>query len=207
MASNEHPVFAFVYERMTRSAGDGWEAEHRRWVCGPAEGRVLEVGAGNGVNFAFYERADEVVAVEPEPNMRRRAEPRARAATVPVRVVDTGAVPLPFDDHAFDTVVCSLVLCTVPDLDAALHEIRRVLKPDGTLRFYEHVRSADPKMARWQHRLRKPWGAVGAGCHPDRDTMAGLSHHGFTGRYRGFVPPIPGGRFLPHVVGEAHPSP
>jgi len=172
-------------------------------VCGLAEGRVLEVGAGNGLNFALYERAKEVVAVEPEPNMRRRAGPRAGAAAVPVRMVDAGAVPLPFVDAAFDTVVCSLVLCTVPDLDAALAEIRRVLKPNGTLRFYEHVRSTDPSMARWQHRLRKPWGVVGAGRHPDRDTMGALTANGFTGRYRRFVPPMPGGRFLPHVVGEA----
>ncbi len=94
-------------------------------------------------------------------------------------MVDGDAVALPFPDTSFDTVVLSLVHCTVPDLGRVLAEARRVLRPGGTLRFYEHVRAADPRLARWQDRLERPWGWIGRGCHPNRDTAAAVAVAGF----------------------------
>jgi ubiquinone/menaquinone biosynthesis C-methylase UbiE len=109
---------------------------------------VLEIGAGTGRNLPLYRTATRVVALEPGPGMRARAERTARAAPVPVEVVDGRAEDLPFPDHSFDTVVASLVLCTVPDPAGALAEARRVLGPGGRLRFYQHVRADDPRLAR-----------------------------------------------------------
>ena len=155
------------------------EAPHRIRVVSDAKGDVLEVGAGTGFNFPHYRAASKVVAVEPESAMRRRAERRAREATVPVEVLDGGAYPLPFDDASFDTVVFSLVLCTIPDAARALSEARRVLRPGGELRIYEHVRSGDPTVARKQDRIEVPWRIFNVGCHPNRDTLATIQAAGF----------------------------
>jgi SAM-dependent methyltransferase len=115
------------------------------------------------------------VAVEPEPYLRRVALAAARQAPVPIRVVDGTAEALPAHDTAVDAVVASLVLCTVTDLHRALAEARRVLRPGGSLRFFEHVRSEDPRLARWQDRLQRPWGWLTGGCHPNRDTVAAIT--------------------------------
>jgi SAM-dependent methyltransferase len=111
--------------------------------------------------------------------MRARAEQAARRARVAVEVVDGRAEALPFPDATFDTVVASLVLCTVPDPAQALAEARRVLRPGGTLRFYQHVRADDPRLARWQDRLERPWSWVALGCHPNRDVVAAITAAGF----------------------------
>jgi len=97
---------------------------------------------------------------------------------VPIRVVDGTAEALPAQDIAFDAVVASLVLCTVAELERALADARRVLRPSGTLRFYEHVRAEDPRLARWQDRLERPWGWLAGGCHPNRDTVAAITAAG-----------------------------
>jgi SAM-dependent methyltransferase len=172
-----HPLFARCYARV----GHLMEAEigdHRRRLLAGLTGRVLEVGAGNGLNFPHYPATvTEVLAVEPEPYLRRLAEAAARQAPVPIRVVDGTAEALP-TDATFDAVVASLVLCTVTDLDRALAEVRRLLGPGGTLRFYEHVRATDPRLARWQDRLQRPWGWLVGGCHPNRDTVAAITAAG-----------------------------
>jgi ubiquinone/menaquinone biosynthesis C-methylase UbiE len=111
--------------------------------------------------------------------MRARATQAARTARVAVEVVDGTAEDLPFPDAAFDTVVASLVLCTVPGPAGALAEARRVLRPGGRLRFYEHVRADDPRLARWQDRLERPWRWLAAGCHPNRDIVAAIPAAGF----------------------------
>jgi ubiquinone/menaquinone biosynthesis C-methylase UbiE len=173
-----HPIFARCYARVGHLM-DAEVAEHRRRLLAGLAGRVLEVGAGNGLNFPYYPATvTEVLAVEPEPHLRRLALAAARQAPVPIRVVDGTAEALPTHDAAFDAVVASLVLCTVADLDQALAETRRVLRPGGRLRFYEHVRAEDPRLARWQDRLERPWGWLVGGCHPNRDTVAAITAAG-----------------------------
>jgi ubiquinone/menaquinone biosynthesis C-methylase UbiE len=198
----DHPVFASLYDRMARSA-ERFEGEYRDELCGDAEGLVLELGSGSGLNFTRYGRAKRVVGVEPEPNMLRRSIPRARQAPIPVSVVRAAAEVLPFPDATFDSAVTSLVLCSVTDQAKAISELRRVLKPGGVVRFYEHVRSERPRTAKWQDRLERPWGFFAGGCHPNRDTLSALRSAGFAVRFRAFDPPMLGGGFIPHVLGEA----
>ena len=199
----DHPIFVRFYERLSRAGDQGWEGPLRDELCAELEGRVLEVGAGNGVNFGHYRAAEEVVAIEPEPNMIRLASDRAREATVRVRVVRASAERVPFADRMFDAAVCSLVLCTIPDPGAALTEIRRTLRPEGVLRVYEHVRAPGGWTARMQDLIERPWGFFAGGCHPNRDTVRALEGAGFEVEVRSFNPPVPGSRLLPHVLGEA----
>ncbi|MDQ6916180.1 MAG: class I SAM-dependent methyltransferase, partial [Actinomycetota bacterium] len=165
-----NPLFARLYTWLSRGAERAGAAEHRDRNLADLSGRVVEIGAGNGLNFAHYPaEVDEVVAVEPEPYLRARAREAAAGAPVKVTVVDGTADRLPGEDGEFDAAVASLVLCTVPEPGSALAEARRVLRPGGELRFYEHVRAPDPRRARWQDRLaRRIWPACGGGCHPNR---------------------------------------
>jgi ubiquinone/menaquinone biosynthesis C-methylase UbiE len=173
-----HPLFARVYARV----GHLMDAEiggHRRRLLAGLSGRVLEVGAGNGLNFPHYPvTVTEVLAIEPESYLRRLALATASQAPVPIRVTDGTAEALPIRDATVDAVVASLVLCTIADPDQALAETRRVLRPGGRLRFYEHVRATDPRLARWQDRLERPWGWLVGGCHPNRDTVAAITAAG-----------------------------
>ena len=173
-----HPVFARCYARVGHLM-DAEIGDHRRRLLAGLHGRVLEVGAGNGLNFPHYPATvTEVLAIEPEPYLRRLAMAAASQAPAPIRVADGTAEALPADDATFDGVVASLVLCTVTDPDQALAEVRRVLRPGGTLRFYEHVRATDPRLARWQDQLERPWGWLVGGCHPNRDTVAAITAAG-----------------------------
>jgi ubiquinone/menaquinone biosynthesis C-methylase UbiE len=173
-----HPLFARCYARVGQLM-DAEIGDHRRRLLAGLTGRVIEVGAGNGLNFPHYPATiTEVLAVEPEPYLRRLALAAAEQELAPIRVVDGTAEALPAHDATFDTVVASLVLCTVADPVRALAEARRVLHPGGTLRFYEHVRAEDPRLARWQDRLQRPWGWLVGGCHPNRDTMAAITAAG-----------------------------
>jgi ubiquinone/menaquinone biosynthesis C-methylase UbiE len=175
-----HPRFARFFDRMSRRF-EPKVAEHRTRLAAGLRGRVLEVGAGNGLSFAHYpDTVDEVVAVEPEPFLRGRAQEAAVQAPVPMRVMDATASSLPFEDASFDAVLVSLVLCSVPDQRAALDEMRRVLRPGGELRFLEHV-AFDNALAR---ALQKALGAtiwprLFGGCHPDRDTARAFREAAF----------------------------
>jgi ubiquinone/menaquinone biosynthesis C-methylase UbiE len=166
--------YDWFFDRIDARGG----GEHRRRLAEGATGRVLEIGAGTGRNLPLFHSASLVIALEPDPAMRERAEEAARTAPVPVELVDGQAEDLPFPEESFETVVASYVLCTVSDPEQALREVRRVLRPDGTFRFYEHVRSADPRLAMWQDRLARPWAWLGRGDHPNRDTMAAISRGG-----------------------------
>jgi ubiquinone/menaquinone biosynthesis C-methylase UbiE len=169
-------IFASMYDRMLAGTEDAGLRDHRRAIVGRARGRVLEIGAGTGLNLDHYgPEVTELVLTEPEEPMAKRL----RAKLTKGEVVSAGAESLPFPDDSFDTVVSTLVLCTVPDQEGAIAEIRRVLKPDGRLLFLEHVRSHEEKTAKWQDRLHGPWKAFGNGCHCNRDTASALSRAGF----------------------------
>lgn len=153
----------------------------RQQVARQARGRVLEIGAGTGLNFLHYPSGTEVVAIERAEGMRVRAIERARQPEVRarVRVVDGDAQALAHDAGSFDTVVSTFVLCSVPDLQRCLSEARRVLAPGGALIVVEHVRSPEPRTARWQDRVRPFWQTVLGGCDPTRDIARAIESAGF----------------------------
>jgi ubiquinone/menaquinone biosynthesis C-methylase UbiE len=158
-------------------------ADLRAEVLSRASGRTLEIGGGTGLNLARYpSEVESLTVTEPDPHMARRAREKVAAEppTFPVEVAEAGAERLPFGDDSFDTVVSTLVFCTVDDPEAAAAEVRRVLAPHGRMLLLEHVRDPDEgRLARWQDRLERPWGWVAAGCHPNRDTAATLRRAGF----------------------------
>jgi ubiquinone/menaquinone biosynthesis C-methylase UbiE len=179
--TRSHPVFARVYERVAEIGERRGGAEHRQRLLAGLTGRVIEVGAGSGANFAHYPTTvSEVVAVEPEPYLRERAQRAAAQAAVSVSVVDGGADQLPGEPGAFDAGVAALVLCTVPDQPSALAELYRVIRPGGELRFYEHVVGHSKWEARYQRFADATfWPHVAGGCHLARDTKTGIEQAGF----------------------------
>lgn len=174
-----HRLFAAIYDRMLKGTEEAGLREMRGELLGKARGRTLELGAGTGLNLEHYPAAvGELVMTEPDRYMARKLRVRLAAADGAGRtteVVECGAEALPFDDASFDSVVSTLVLCTVDDPERAVGEAARVLRPGGALLFLEHVRSDDPRVARWQDRLERPWGFLAAGCHPNRPTPATLA--------------------------------
>jgi SAM-dependent methyltransferase len=202
-----HPIFARIYGRIAAAGEESGRAGHRTELLAGLSGRVIEVGAGNGLNFAHYPSAvTEVLAVEPEPHLRRIAAQAAARAPVPVRIVDGTAGLLPASEAEFDAGVCSGVLCSVPDQRRALAELRRVIKPGGQLRFYEHVRSANPRLARFQDRADRIWAALNGGCHANRDTETAITGSGFrleACRRFDFQPSLRAALVAPHILGRA----
>ena len=183
-------LFAALYDPL----GARWEQKYgarlRRELLADARGRVLEIGVGTGLSLAHYPDVDEIVGIDPSGPMLRHARSRAGEK---VTLVQAPAEELPFEDDSFDTAVAIAVLCTVRDPARALHEIRRVLRPDGRFIFAEHVRADDPKLATWQDRLERPWGFIAGGCHPNRRTREAVEAAGFelTKREEGELPGLP----------------
>ena len=202
-----HPLFARVYARLSHSAEARGQAEHRQRLLAGLRGRVVEVGAGNGLNFTHYPaEVDEVVAVEPEAHLRSLAEDAAARARVRVTVIDGTASRLPVHDASCDGAVASLVLCTVPDQQAALAELRRVLRSGGELRFYEHVVSRDRRLARVQRAADATlWPRLAGGCHAARDTGAAIAAAGLAveRQERFAFRPSPLMPAIPHILGVA----
>lgn len=205
-----HRWFAALYDRLMASAERGFLRQVRQEVVGGARGRVLEIGAGTGANFPYYHDGAEVVALEPDPYMLRRARRRLRELGKRIDLQQAPAEELPFADASFDAVVATLVLCTVRDPHRALTEIRRVLKPGGEYRFFEHVRFDHPLGAFWQDLVTPLWRWLGGGCHPNRDTARAIRESGFEIlelRRTNPVPPIPPMVFArPHIQGVARPA-
>ena len=205
--SVHHPIFARFYARVGAAAEKAGAAQHRDELLAGVTGRVIEVGAGSGLNFSHYPTTvTEVVAVEPEPRLRLMAEKVARTAAVPIVVMDGVAGSLPVETAGFDVGVASLVLCSVPSLHGALAELHRVLRPGGELRFYEHVRSDHPKKARSQDRADHYWPWFAGGCHPNRNTLDAIRDAGFTvDEHREFLfqPCLLSAPVAPHILGRA----
>ena len=192
-------VFAAAYDPLLARAEREGIAGARQELLAGARGRVLEIGAGTGLNVERYPANTDVTYTEPDAHMAKRL--RARG----VDVVEAGAERLPFADNSFDTVVSTLVFCTVPDVAASLREVRRVLAPGGRLLFLEHVRAErGSKLERWQDRLHGPWHAIAGGCNCNRDLLASLAAGSFaveelrSESWR-FMPPV----VRPVVIGEA----
>jgi ubiquinone/menaquinone biosynthesis C-methylase UbiE len=198
-----HRWFAALYDRLGESEEKGFLGEMRRSLIGDLRGNVLEIGAGTGNNFPHYSVDARVTATEPDVSMRRRAEEKLFAlGRSNIRLTEGPAEQLAVEAGAFDHVVSTLVLCTVSDVPRALAEIRRVLKPGGSLQFIEHVR-AEGLAGTLQDLLRPIWGWFGAGCHPNRRTIAALKEAGFDvevferATIMGFVPVLRGAARIP----------
>lgn len=182
MTDIARPRFARMYLRSAASAEERGATDHRRRLLEGLNGTVVELGAGHGLNFPLYPpEVAEVIAIEPEPTLRRQAEAAAKSATVPIRVLTGVADELPLEDASADAAVASLVLCSVPDQQTALAEIQRVLRPEGELRFYEHVvPRCQPKRLLLQVIDRSGlWPTIAGGCHPARDTTEAIVQAGF----------------------------
>jgi len=200
-------AFARVYDTAFALAERRGLSGLRKDLVGQSKGRVVELGAGTGLNLRHYpDTVSELVLTEPNPHMAARLRNRARSLSFDTSVVETPAESLPFDDASFDTVVATLVLCTVKDPDRALAEVARVLRPGGTLLFAEHIRSASPRAAWWQDRLNTPWSWYACGCQCNRDTIAAMRAASFKiceikhDRLRWISPVV-----RPFVVGAASP--
>jgi ubiquinone/menaquinone biosynthesis C-methylase UbiE len=152
----------------------------RRRVIGAAEGRVLEIGVGSGLNLPLYgPNVRSVVGLEPSPELMRMARERGRAASTSIEFLEASAEAIPLDGGSVDAVVTTWTLCTIPDATGALTEMRRVLKPDGALLFVEHGRAPEPGVARWQDRLDPLWSRIAGGCHLNRKIDDLISASGF----------------------------
>jgi ubiquinone/menaquinone biosynthesis C-methylase UbiE len=171
-------VIGWLYDFAGRRIEKGELGERRHELVGDLEGDVLEVGAGTGLNLPHYERANRVVAVEPDPSMAGRLRKRAPEAAVPVEIVAGTAEALPFDDESFATAVVTFVLCSVEDPQVALAEVRRVLEPGGRLVLLEHVRG-EGRLARWQDRFTPLHRKVAGNCNLNRRTKDEVAAAGF----------------------------
>jgi ubiquinone/menaquinone biosynthesis C-methylase UbiE len=197
-------AFAAIYDTLFWLGERLGMSSRRRQTLSQARGRTLEIGGGTGSNLEYYPSAvDELIVAEPEAAMRVRLASRLARSGRSASLIDAQAERLPFADSSIDTVVSTLVLCTVDDPGAALREIARVLCPDGQLLFIEHVRSESANLARWQDRLVAPWRSFAVGCRCNRATAALMSERGLElemqqAIWRGMPPLV-----RPLIVGRA----
>ena len=206
-AQVEHPLCARLYVRQSRQAEQLGLAARRAQLLDGLAGEVIEVGAGNGLNFAHYPPAvTRVVAVEPERHLREHAARAAGEAPVPVTVVDAVAEKLPFAHGAFGAAVVSLVLCSVVDVAAALAELHRVLRSGGELRFFEHIGSPHSALRALQRAGDATvWPRLSGGCHLARETDRLIEEAGFAiercERFTFRIPPVDPPKT--HILGVA----
>ena len=156
-------------------------AKQRQKVVPLAEGRVLEVGMGSGLNIPFYDpsRVEMVWGLEPSEGMRRRAQPRMSQAPFPIEWLGLPGEEIPLDDDSADSVLLTYTLCTIPDFRTALGQMRRVLKPGGRLLFSEHGAAPDAGVRKWQDRINPVWKKFSGGCNINRDVPKVLAEAGF----------------------------
>lgn len=175
MATPPHSLFARAYD-LFMVPQDRFGLRHQRQkLCHQAEGRVLEVAIGTGLNIPHYKKAEIVIGIDNHRGMLHRAIRRTWESGTPIRLVAADARELPFPDDYFDTVVVGFSLCTIADPEIALHEFSRVSTPGGALHFLEHVRSPRPRTARFQDRFAGAWERVSGGCRMNQDTRAILA--------------------------------
>ncbi len=202
-----HKWFAAIYDRMAAPEERRFMGEVRAEVAGGARGKILEIGAGTGLNFPHYRDGAQVIATEPDPYMRQRAQRRLMESGKHIELHEASAEELPFESDSFDTVVGTLVMCSVAHPQRALAEIRRVLKPGGEYRFYEHVRYESAFGAFCQDAVLPVWRWFAAGCHPNRNTVQAIRNAGFNVlelEKSKPLPPVPPMVFArPHVNGIA----
>jgi len=201
-------VFAALYDPVLAVAERAGLTELRRTVLAGARGRVIEIGAGTGLNLPLYPAGVErIVVTEPDSLMLQRLHRRTAGAPAPVELALAHAEQLPFADRSFDTAVSTLALCTVADVVASTRELRRVLRPDGQLLLLEHIRADTAGLASWQDRVAPAWQRLARGCRCNLDTVAALEQAGFDvadlerRRWRG-IPPV----LSPLAVGTAVPG-
>jgi SAM-dependent methyltransferase len=171
-------IFAWAYDWFMSGSERAGLRDRRRELLGRARGRCLEIGAGTGLNLELWpESIDSLVLSEPDPHMAAQLRKRVARSERSAQVVQAPGERLPFDDSSFDSVAITLVLCTVPNPNAVLREVARVLRPGGEMLFLEHVRAEDPRLARWQDRLHGLWYAFGHGCNCNRATLTTIESH------------------------------
>ncbi|MFA6242806.1 MAG: class I SAM-dependent methyltransferase [Candidatus Hydrogenedentales bacterium] len=158
----------------------GQMKEIRAAALAGVSGHVCEIGFGTGLNLPHYPpQVSKITAVDPNPGMDKRAQRQIEACTIPVEKLQLDGESLPFEDRSFDCVVSTWTLCSIPNVDNALDEVRRILKPGGRFFFVEHGLADDPKVQRWQHRLNPLQKLLGGGCHLNRDIRALINARGF----------------------------
>ena len=163
------------------ACGVGPVREQRAAIVSLARGRVLEVGIGTGLNLPFYkpDKVEMVWGLEPSRGMRKKARKNLEGSTLQVDWLDSPGEQIPLEDNAADTVLLTYTLCTIPDWEQALGQMRRVLKPNGRLLFSEHGLAPDPAVRKWQHRLTPLWKKCAGGCHLNRPIIDYLEQAGF----------------------------
>jgi ubiquinone/menaquinone biosynthesis C-methylase UbiE len=154
---------------------------YRSRVVANATGRVLEVGIGSGLNLPFYSQSvNEIVGLDPSPRLLEIADKAARQSSLPVELIEGTAEAIPIEAASIDTVLTTWTMCSIPDVDKALEEMRRVLKPNGRLLFVEHGLAPEPRVAWWQDRLTLVWTHLSGGCHLNRAIEDVIKRTGFS---------------------------
>jgi ubiquinone/menaquinone biosynthesis C-methylase UbiE len=155
--------------------------KQRQKIVPEAEGEILEVGFGSGLNVPFYDpsKVKKIWALEPSEGMRRKAQTTVDEAAMNIEFIDLPGEQIPLDDNSVDTVLVTYTLCTIPDTKGALEGMRRVLKPGGRLLFCEHGKAPDENVQRWQSRLNPAWSRFAGGCNMNRDIPALINEGGF----------------------------
>lgn len=174
-----HRIFAALYDPAMRSFELDVLPPHREYLAANLSGDVLDLGVGTGAMFPYFANHGDSATfhgIEPDPHMRKRAKREAEEHGIDIEILDVGAGALPYDDDTFDVVIASIVFCTIPDVEAALDEVARVLEASGEFRFLEHVK-ANGTFGQIQELASPVWQRVAGGCHPNRETAMAISNH------------------------------